>query len=1154
MKKILLILFVFFIYLNGQNIDNKENKTINIAFGFDKPPFVFGQNMLKGIEPDLVQESFALMGYKVNGIRMTKDHLETVLNNDNDIDGVSTISPNNPKLFYSDDFTEYQNYAITRKSDNLNIKNIDDLKSIKFVAWKNAYNDLGEEFYKLFNHKDGIYKNSYHENLLQSDDVNEFFLGKFDALIIDKTIFSWYKNIFKNKGEYIFHNIFPKKKIYPVSFKTKKIRDIFNKGLKKLKDSGRYQQIVDFYKTRNIVELKTYVDIVSMIASKYLYLNDYNKLNEILNKFFLHPDILSISVDNLEKNVLKISNKRIDKESYFEKDVFYGIDNDIIKVGRIKIIYNNNFEYNKGVLIPSLEIFNYLASTDLEFIKNIYNKYNISSLDNLGLTQEEKKYIQEHKILTVHNEALWAPYNFNENGTPKGFSVDYMNLIAQKLNINIKYISGYTWNQFLNLIKDEKIDIISNIVKTPQREKYINFTTPFISSKKAIFSNTKGFNTLSDLDNKTVAITEGFFIEEFLKQYYPKIKIKKYKNTSESIIAIIKNEADALIENYAVVNYLIKKNGLNIKYIAINEDEELISHISLGVRKSQLILRDILQKVEDSISKKEMKILENKWFGLENKLNPSTVYISNKKNIKYNKKYNIILSKNEKLYLENKKVVKMCVDPNWMPFEKIDKNGNYIGIISEYPKLFAKRLKIKFELVKTKNYGKSLQYLKQNRCDIIVADVITKDKNAIFLNTKPYLISPRAFVTHKDIPWVSNFSYLIKDKYKVGILKDSPAQNILKKLYKNINIVSFDSTEDGLKAVSSKNIIAFVSVMPSIAYSMQKNIFSDIKIAGYLKDNVKLSVLVNKKQAILVPILNKTIDSISQKEKLDIFDNWIKVVIDKKVDYKYLKVAIAIFIILLFIGFYINILLKKRVKQEIQKNREKEKLMLHQSRLAQMGEMISMIAHQWRQPLNNLSVLNQTVVLKYKRDKLDEKAIEYFKINSSKQIQSMSKTIDDFRNFFKPEKKKINFCINEIIENIINMIEPIFTIKEIEIRFKVDTSYHIIGYPNELGQAILNIINNAKDALIENNIKEKRIDILLNKDKDMLTLIIKDNAGGIPNNIKDKIFDPYFSTKNDKNGTGLGLYMTKMIIENHCDGKINVSNDEFGAVFKISLR
>jgi len=216
--------------------------------------------------------------------------------------------------------------------------------------------------------------------------------------------------------------------------------------------------------------------------------------------------------------------------------------------------------------------------------------------------------------------------------------------------------------------------------------------------------------------------------------------------------------------------------------------------------------------------------------------------------------------------------------------------------------------------------------------------------------------------------------------------------------------------------------------------------------------------------------------------------------------------------------------------------------------------MISMIAHQWRQPLNTLSTLIQSLILKYKIGKIDDEYIEYFDKSSKNLIQNMSQTIDDFRNFFKPEKQKTEFILNEIILNILHMIDIPLKESNIKVEFIHHDNLKILGYPNEFGQVVLNIINNAKDAILEKNIKDGKIIIELRKDERGIFLTIGDNAGGIPSNIIDKIFDPYFSTKDEKNGTGLGLYMSKLIIEEHMDGVLKVSNKGKGANFTIIFK
>ena len=278
---------------------------------------------------------------------------------------------------------------------------------------------------------------------------------------------------------------------------------------------------------------------------------------------------------------------------------------------------------------------------------------------------------------------------------------------------------------------------------------------------------------------------------------------------------------------------------------------------------------------------------------------------------------------------------------------------------------------------------------------------------------------------------------------------------------------------------------------------------------------------------------------------------------DNVINYNLFVLAHIIILIIIGILFeerkeYENSL-EKIIGEEVKKNKEQQLLMLQQSRLAQMGEMISMIAHQWRQPLNNLSLVNQLLISKYTKNKLDENAMEYFKTNSKKQIDLMSSTIDDFRNFFNEEKEQQLFYIADSINSILDMTKVIYTNRGVTIDTDFKDNYNVLGYPNALSQAVLNIINNAKDALVESDVENKEIKIKVYEENEKIVVSIKDNAGGIPIDIIDKIFDPYFSTKKEKNGTGLGLYMSKMIIVEKMDASIEVSNDKYGANFKIYL-
>ena len=239
-----------------------------------------------------------------------------------------------------------------------------------------------------------------------------------------------------------------------------------------------------------------------------------------------------------------------------------------------------------------------------------------------------------------------------------------------------------------------------------------------------------------------------------------------------------------------------------------------------------------------------------------------------------------------------------------------------------------------------------------------------------------------------------------------------------------------------------------------------------------------------------------------------------------------------------------------KVQKEITNSREKDRVMFQQARLAQMGEMIGNIAHQWRQPLNEISLLIQSFEIAFYRNKIDEDFIEKRLDESEKIIDKMSQTIDDFREFFNPNKEKNRFSINSSIQEAIKLIEISFQTNSIEIEQKFDQDILFFGFQNEFEQVILNLLSNSKDVLL--NSDEKLIYISLQKTQTSIKISISDTGGGVKEENIDHIFEPYFTTKEQGKGTGIGLYMSKSIIKN-MGGDIDIRNIEKGAEFRISL-
>jgi len=246
--------------------------------------------------------------------------------------------------------------------------------------------------------------------------------------------------------------------------------------------------------------------------------------------------------------------------------------------------------------------------------------------------------------------------------------------------------------------------------------------------------------------------------------------------------------------------------------------------------------------------------------------------------------------------------------------------------------------------------------------------------------------------------------------------------------------------------------------------------------------------------------------------------------------------------------------LENKVNEEIEKNRKKDEQLFYQSKLAQMGEMISMIAHQWRQPLASISATAMGVNIKTKVNDIDKEFIIEKMDSINSYTNYLSDTIEDFRNFFKPAKQKELITFEEILNSVFNIMGN--SLKEQKINVKIDIKYKskILTFSNELKQVLLNLLKNAEDMFVEKGLENRNIYIEIFKKYGYVIIKIKDNAGGIDEEIFDKIFDPYFTTKSSKNGTGLGLYMSKIIVEKHLDGKINVYNQDNGAVFEILIK
>ncbi len=781
----------------------------------------------------------------------------------------------------------------------------------------------------------------------------------------------------------------------------------------------------------------------------------------------------------------------------------------------------------------------------------------------INFTKTEQEFIKKHPIIKF-SDVIWKPFSHIKNKKHSGIFNDYYQIIEQRTGLKFQFVqidNGINFQKVLDALKNKEIDMIDGTGKTKQRAKYSLFTDPIMEVSLSIVSHKLNkYTNLNELKDKRVVLAKGGTAFEYLKEKYPNKKFILTEGIEEGLRLINNKKADALIDNIVVLDYLIKNNRFkNIEISGIPKYEFKIYSL---IRDDYYILKEILNKAIKSIKKEELYKINNKLLlaslgprdenivNFEKKI-ISDISIRNKNIITFNKK--------EIKYLQNKKEISLCVDPNWMPFNKMQGNKQ-IGINSDFIKIFESNINIPIKILKTKTWQESLVKAKEKKCDLISLISSNKERKEYLNFTKSYLDTSVVMVSKMNAPTIYDIEAL-KNK-KVAIVKGHSLVKIIGVNYPNLEIIEVNNIEDALEKVKNNEVDSLVENLISIAYYFQKGYHSELKISATLNNKLYLGFAVNKDEKILFNIINRLVENISEAEKQEILNKWFSIKYEKGFDYDlFWKLFFVLFLIWIFFIYRhyeikrLNKQLKKSVEKELLKSRDKDKLLFHQNKMISMGQMIENIAHQWRQPLSqiNSSVL---IIDEFLHDNKIKDPILVDKLN---EIESMTKymsdTINDFKDFSSNNKEKLEFNIKEEVFKSVNIIRGSLIYYNIRISIQSDKKEMLyIGYPNELQQALLVILNNAKDILLSRIIEKPEINIKISNIKNKFIIEINDNAGGIDLKIIEKIFEPYFTTKHQSKGTGLGLYISKKIIEDEMNGSIKVENNKKGANFIINFK
>ncbi|HBM35677.1 MULTISPECIES: ABC transporter substrate-binding protein [unclassified Sulfuricurvum] len=526
------------------------------------------------------------------------------------------------------------------------------------------------------------------------------------------------------------------------------------------------------------------------------------------------------------------------------------------------------------------------------------------------------------------------------------------------------------------------------------------------------------------------------------------------------------------------------------------------------------------------------------------------------------------LSEKEKGWLRDHPVIRVGIDQNWPPIESIDEKGRHSGVSASYLKLLEKRLGVHFEVdYSRRHWSDSIRSVQNKEIDMLSCAAITDKRRENLLFSRPYLKQSIVIVAHSDVGFVNDLNDL--GGKKVAVVRSYATEEFLREHYPKIIPVVADTSLEALQSVVSGEAYACIEGLGVVSHLIERHNLKRLKVVGETPYRYELAFAFRNDWGMLASISDKVLASITPSEYEEIHGPWLVMERNYPINYRLVWGVVGfmgiLFILIAYKNRRLDVLVRQRtdeletfnqrlqeeIEKAVDKNRKQEKLLMQQAKMAEIGSMLESIAHQWRQPLNilGLSMTRLNLSCAIGGNSESTKVIEI----AEAQIEYMSQTIDDFRNFFKQDKSQIWVNIDMLANDVEALLGPLLMRKKIIIERDIDPMIEVLVYPNELKQVVINLVNNAREAIEQHRGRERVIRIRCLNDEQYCTIAIEDTGGGIPPEIIDKIFDPYFTTKFESQGTGIGLYMAKMIIEKHFLGKLSVYNTSKGACFEIRL-
>ena len=735
----------------------------------------------------------------------------------------------------------------------------------------------------------------------------------------------------------------------------------------------------------------------------------------------------------------------------------------------------------------------------------------------LSFTPSQKKFLDKYKKISITYEEDSEPFFIkNKSGAYSGYIPELLKKMESLADI--KFIISESPSSTNVKIKRSFHSTKPELMH--QSDALLKFMPLLITRN----DNPKKIHNIQDLRSKKVLIKKGnlCFEKILLQNNIDDLEIVYADSMQQLLEMLTSNSADAALVDESTL-YLAKRIALDAM---IQVQFSLGKYFDITFETASFELRDILNTLLNKIDADKRIELEEKWFSFY--------------------KNSITLLPKEIDYLIQKKEIKLCIDPNWIPFEGLE-NGKHVGLSADYFELFEKQLGITMRLISTKDWSESLQFMKEKKCDVLPLAMKTPQRDQYLDFTRPYISAPLVIVTKADVTFIEDISKL--DRKKIGLTKDHAFNELFRKKYKNLTIVDVKNTKDGLERVQSGELYGYGGTLYNIALLFQEQFYADLKVTGKFDEEWKLSVAVRDDDAILVDIFNKAITQVSEEKKKSIFNKWIAIKYDQGLNYTLIwKIIFVSFLTLLLVFFWNRRL--SHLNKELIRARE-----IADEATRAKSNFLANMSHEIRTPMN--AVLGMIHFMK--KTQLDETQKNYLQ-KIEKASHNLLMLLNDILDFSKIEAKKLK--INEIDFNLLDIfynIDSMFKMKAdekgvlFEIVYNESLPLHLHGDSLRLAQILTNLVSNALKFTDAGKITLRVEQIT----EDIFCFSVTDSGIGISKEQQEKLFEPFSqadeSTTRKYGGTGLGLSICKELAT-LMHGTISLQSEpNKGSIFTLEI-